>query len=249
MASHNYKVLIAYDGTDFHGWQQQDNSHSIQALIRKAIEIHVNEPIPLIGSGRTDQGVHALGQVAHFQASKELSKSRFLYSLNGLLPPSIRILDLEQVSETFHAQHSAISKEYHYHLILEPFIPPTKRLYAWRPNQPLDINLLRLAAPDFIGTHDFTSFANKGSSSGDATRTLLRLDVLEEEGGLRLEFEGTGFLYKMVRNITGTLIAIAQKRLPENSVPSLFTARDRRLAPEGAPPHGLFLVNVHYPKY
>ncbi len=246
MESYNYKILIAYDGTDFHGWQQQDNSESIQAIIKKAIEIHVNEPIRLIGSGRTDQGVHALGQVAHFQVSKELCSSRFLYSLNGLLPRSIRILDLEEMPATFHAQHSASSKEYHYHIILEPFIQPTRRLYAWRPNPPLDVALLSLAASDFIGTHDFTSFANKGSSSVDATRTLLRLDVLEEEGGLRLEFEGTGFLYKMVRNITGTLIAIAQKRLPYNSVPLLLRALDRRVAPEGAPPHGLFLVKVNY---
>lgn len=242
----NYKLILAYEGTDFHGWQQQDNSISIQSIVKKAIETYIREPIRLIGSGRTDAGVHALGQVAHFHTNKDLEPGKFLYSLNALLPLSIRALHLTKVPPSFHAQYSALGKIYHYHLSLDPFVLPMRRLYVWRPPLPLDTEPLKRAASLFIGTHDFTSFANVGSVIRDPIRTLSRLDVLEEEGGLRLEFEGNGFLYKMVRNITGTLVAIGSGRLLPEDVPLLLAARNRSKAPEGAPPQGLFLVKVLY---
>lgn len=245
-AHKTYKLTLAYDGTDFHGWQQQDNSVSIQSLVKKAIDTYLRHPVRLIGSGRTDAGVHALGQVAHFSTPHEISSNRFLYSINALLPLTIRALELTPVSQDFHAQYSAVSKEYHYHLNLDPFVLPMRRLYVWSPLFSLDKELLQKAAPLFLGTHDFTTFANVGSASRDPVRTLTRLDVVEEEGGVRLEFEGNGFLYKMVRNITGTLVAIASKRLGLTDVPLLLRARSRSQAPEGAPPQGLFLVKVNY---
>lgn len=244
---HNYKLTIAYDGTDFCGWQQQHTDTSIQETIKKALETLLRHPLRLIGSGRTDAGVHALGQVAHFHTPETLSESRFLHSINALLPPTIRILQIESVPVSFHAQYSALGKIYHYHLCLDPIVLPMKRLYSWKPFLPLNLSHLEKAASFFIGTHDFTTFTNRGSdTSDDPIRTIHRLSLVPEEGGLRLEFEGNGFLYKMVRNITGTLVAAASNRLELATIPLLLASRDRRLAPQGAPAKGLFLAQVLY---
>jgi tRNA pseudouridine38-40 synthase len=244
-----YKLTISYDGTNFGGWQIQSNSASIQMAIEAALQTALRAPTPIVGAGRTDAGVHALAQTAHFTPEKEADTFRLLASLNGLLPPEIRILKIEPVSEDFHARYSATSKEYHYHLHLDRVIHPFKRLYATAVPFPLDLDLLKNASSFFIGTHDFTSFANEadtGSAAKNPVRTLRRLDIVPEEGGLRLEFEASGFLYKMVRNITGTLLDICAKKIPLESLPDIFAAKDRRKAGQTAPPQGLFLVNVSY---
>jgi tRNA pseudouridine38-40 synthase len=242
----NYKLTIAYDGTDFHGWQQQKNQASIQQIIKEAIEKHLQHPIRLIGSGRTDAGVHALGQVAHFH-SASLNLDRFLYSVNSLLPPSIRLLSLEKVDPSFHAQHSALSKTYHYHLFLNPIMNPMRRLFSWKPPMPIDLALLTEAIPHFIGTHDFTTFANRGSATDDdPIRTLYSIILQSTDDGCCLIFTGNGFLYRMVRNITGTLVAIGSGRLQPQDVPILLALKDRRKAPQAAPPTGLFLAEVRY---
>ena len=243
---HRYALTIAYDGTDYAGWQQQKNALSIQQIVKTALETWLRHTIRLIGSGRTDSGVHALGQVAHFSTEKAIEKGRFLYSINALLPPAIRLLDVKEVPSDFHAQHSATAKIYHYHLFLDPVLNPLERFYVWKPIFRVDKKLIKEAAPHFLGTHDFTTFANRGSPFKDPVRTLYRLDVIEQPGGLRLEFEGSGFLYKMVRNITGTLVAIGSQKLLPSDVLPLLAAKDRKKAPEGAPPQGLFLVKVFY---
>lgn len=242
----NYKLTIAYDGTDFHGWQQQENASSIQQIIKKALDTVLRHSTRLIGSGRTDAGVHARGQVAHFHSSTPLKPARVLYSLNALLPATIRLLALEEVSEAFHAQYSAKGKTYHYHLFLGSVMPPTKRLYTWKPFHVVDLLLMKEAAAYFIGTHDFTTFTNKGSASEDPVRTIYSITFVPEEGGVALIFHGSGFLYKMVRNIVGTLVAAGAGRLVPRDIPLLLAKRDRRVAPEGAPPQGLFLHEVHY---
>ena len=244
-----YKLILAYDGTAYSGWQIQHNAVSIQALLEKALSTILRTPTPAVSSGRTDAGVHARGQVAHFITEATVNLSRLQLSLNGLLPADIRILSLEKAAPDFHARYSAISKEYHYHLHLERTTDPFKRLYAYHDYSPLDLEKMKRAASYFIGTHDFTTFANeasKGSAAKNPVRTITRLDLCLEPGGLRLEFEGDGFLYKMVRNITGTLLDVARGKITVESIPGLFEAKDRRQASPAAPPHGLFLMKVNY---
>jgi tRNA pseudouridine38-40 synthase len=244
-----YKLTIAYDGTHFGGWQIQSNAVSIQQLIEEALQTALRHPTPITGAGRTDAGVHARAQVAHFDTTQEIDTFRLLASLNGLLPTDIRILKIETVSSDFHARYSAVSKEYHYHLHLDRVMLPFKRLYATPVYHPVDLNLLQQAAALFVGTHDFTAFANEadtGSAAHNPVRTLSRLDLCPEEGGVRLEFEGNGFLYKMVRNITGTLLDVTSGKIPLESLPDIFAAKDRRKAGQTAPPQGLFLMNICY---
>jgi len=250
----NYRLTIAYDGTAYQGWQVQPNGCAIQEQIQKALQTALKKEITLIGSGRTDTGVHAKGQIAHFKYAlenndQELDLYRLLASLNGILPRDIRVKKIEKVPHHFHAQHSAISKVYHYHLWLDPVQDPSKRLYNWHVHKKIDRELLIKAAELFVGTHDFTSFANeahRGSAAKDPVRTIMRLDVIEQEGGLRLEFEADGFLYKMVRNIVGMLIEVACCNCSLEDVPKAFSAKDRKIAPSAAPAQGLFLMEVKY---
>ncbi len=204
-----YKLTIAYDGTNYSGWQIQPNATSIQELIQNALKIYLHkERVILIGSGRTDAGVHALAQVAHFRCPEEVDLFRLLSALNGILPRDIRITDAEQVDDAFNSRYSALGKIYHYHLYLERVMDPFRRLYCWQVRRKLDLPLLKKSAACFVGTHNFASFANEsheGSAGKNPVRTIDRLDIIEEPGGLRLEFEGNGFLYKMVRNIVGTM--------------------------------------------
>lgn len=245
----NYKLTIAYDGTAYSGWQIQPHAHSIQERIRKAIGIILREDVKLIGAGRTDAGVHACGQIAHFKFHKEIPLKRFLASLNGLLPHDIRVLCIESVPIDFHAQYSAKGKIYHYHLWLDPILLPTKRFYTHHVTGEFNLSLLEEGANQFVGQKDFTSFANsaaEGSASRGAIRHLKRLQIVPQEGGVRLEFEGDGFLYKMVRNIVGTLLEVASTRRPVDQIPEIFAQKDRKKAGKTAPAQGLFLMRVIY---
>lgn len=244
-----YRLVIAYDGTHYAGWQIQPHSLSIQEKIQQTLEIFLRQPVKLIGSGRTDTGVHALGQVAHFEFPEKIDLYRFMGSANGLLPPDIRIKSIETAEPDFHAQYSALGKIYHYHLWLDRVQDPFQRLYSYHVNEKINIDLLQEAAKKFLGTHDFTAFANSahhGSAAHDPIRTIIRLDVVPENGGVRLEFEADGFLYKMVRNITGTLIDVARGFRPMEDISEIFASRDRRMGSNAVPPQGLFLVKVIY---
>jgi len=246
---HNYKLVIAYDGTAYRGWQVQPNGVTIQEVLQEKIAIILRHEITLIGSGRTDSGVHARGQVAHFHTPSSLDLFRFHHSLNALLPHDIRVLDIVEVPLEFHAQYKAIGKTYHYHLHLNPVMDPFKRFYCLHVHEKIDLDLLKRTAAQWVGTHDFTSFANEahlGCAAHDAVRTLKRLDVVEQPGGVRLEFEADGFLYKMVRNLTGTLLDVAAHLIPEDEIPRIIPAKDRKRAGKAAPPHGLFLMHVEY---
>lgn len=245
----NYKLTIAYDGTAYCGWQVQPNGISIQEIVQKQASIILREKIVVIGSGRTDAGVHALGQTAHFHSSPIENFSRFQKSLNDLIPKDIRILHIEEAAKDFHAQYSATGKIYHYYLHLDRVIDPFKRLYSLHVRGKIDLEVLKEASRVFLGTHDFTSFANeahKGSAAKDPVKTLKRLDIVEQPGGVCLEFEGDGFLYKMVRNIVGTLLEVAEGKYPKEDLPRILAARDRKAAGQAAPPQGLFLVKVKY---
>lgn len=246
---HNYKLFVSYEGTRYSGWQTQKNGISIQALLEKYLSIILRTSIKVVGSGRTDAGVHAIGQVAHFKTTTSFKFSRLLKSLNGLLPPDIRVLSIEEVPLDFHARYSAIGKVYHYYLYVGPVKDPFNRFYAYRVPHPILLNTLIQAAKLFIGTHDFTSFANEattGSAAKNAVRSLRHLSILQKEEYIRLELEANGFLYKMVRNIVGTLLDICAGKIELERIPAIFQAKDRRLAGRAAPAHGLTLIKVDY---
>lgn len=203
---------------------------------------------PVTGQGRTDAGVHALGQTAHFDAVP-LDTHRFLRSANALLPPSIRLLELNPVPDTFHARFSSTGKVYHYYVSTGSIQLPFDRPYRYHFRGRLDLDAIRAAAPSVVGTHDFTSFSNeahRGSCSRDPVRTLKRLDLVEEPEGFRLEFEGNGFLYKMCRNLAGTLLAAGRGQITPEGIRQLLAAKDRKLGFTAAPPHALFLIRVDY---
>ena len=282
-----YRLDIAYDGTEFSGWQVQDNDISIQGTIEAALHTITRQTVRIIGAGRTDAGVHALGQVAHMRITSPPPPQSLRRALNGLLPPSIRILNVSVAPKGFHAQKSATRKEYHYHICFGEVALPFIRPYVWhcrrhpsdskleecrcdrsllkigaefvgegsRPHtdssylKAIDLSLLEAAAKRFVGEHDFAAYANapgRGCAKRTTIRTLYRLDVIRTDMGVRLEFEGNGFLYKMVRNITGMMVGVATgKRLLEE-IDEVFLSKDRRRADPAAPPQGLFLMRVCY---
>lgn len=205
----------------------------------------------MIGSGRTDAGVHALGQVAHFASDRELNLKKLQRSLNGVLDREIRIREVEEVTSSFHARFSALSKIYQYHLHLDRVQNPFQRLYTTHIRFPLDLSLLKEGMALFRGTHDFTSFAgkcNQGSARTSPIKTLYQAELLEKEGGVILLFEGNGFLYKMVRNMVGTLLELASGKRTLQEVKEIFHKKERRSAGATAPPQGLFLLSVRYPE-
>ena len=247
---YKYKLTLSYDGTQYNGWQIQPNGVTIQQILADKIEIFLKQKTEVIGAGRTDAGVHALGQVAHFQHSEALDLFKALASINGLLPRDIRVKKIENVDNDFHARYSAVNKEYHYHLNLNFVQDPFLRLYSWHLPDKIDLHLMQECANLFLGTHDFTSFANEshsGAASRNPVRTIKRIDVIPEREGVRLEFESTSFLYKMVRNLTGTIVDAAKKKRTLSEISEALLAKDRRRAGRAAPAQGLFLMRVDYP--
>ncbi|MDF2576824.1 MAG: tRNA pseudouridine synthase [Chlamydiales bacterium] len=249
MTSYKYKLVISYDGTQYCGWQVQPNGVSIQSKIQEALEIILRQKIKVVGSGRTDAGVHALGQVAHFTSTVEIEVHRFLLSINALIPVDIRVKSIEKVLDSFHARYSSTKKIYHYHMLLGPVCCPFKRHYAYHWRGALDVDYMREGARLFLGTHDFKSFAyaaHEGVAAYDSIRTIYRLDLVQEANSLRFEFEGDGFLYKMVRNIVGTLLDLGTRKRTLDYIERLFLESNRSKAGTTAPGHGLFLVEVIY---
>jgi len=244
-----YKLTIAYDGTNYCGWQVQNTGPSNQAFVQQALLTALRHPTDLSGSGRTDSGVHARGQTAHFDTPNLIDPQRLLFSLNGLLPPDIRITSLEPASDTFHARYSAKQKTYHYHIHLDPVADPILAPYRYHLFDQIDRKKLTEGTKLFLGTHDFTSFANdahRGCAAHDPIRTLSQFDLIEQPGGVRLELTSDGFLYKMVRNLVGTLIEVGRGKIKPEQVAGIIAAKDRSKAGKAVPPHGLFLMQVHY---
>jgi len=247
---HNYKLTVAYDGTEFNGWQRQPNAVTIQELLENTLKILAREKVSIIGSGRTDAGVHALGQTANFRCNTPLDLYKTLASINCLLPKDIRVLDITEVPIEFHSRYSAVSKCYHYHFHTEKVQLPFEYNCSWHVGNLMDIDLLKQAAKLFIGKHDFTSFANEahsGSAAKNPVRNIYRIDVIEEEYGIRLEFEADGFLYRMVRNIVGTIYDVAIGKKSIEGIELIFEGKNRCLAGKAAPSKGLFLAYVTYP--
>lgn len=246
MKKYKYKITISYDGTNYSGWQIQKDKPSIQAFVQKALTTILRENINIVGAGRTDAKVHALEQIAHFTTTKKINIKKTCYSVNCILPKDIRIINIEEVDLSFHARFSAVSKIYRYYICTKNIQDPFSRFYSYSPNKKIDLSLLRKATKYFLKTHDFSSFANKGSAKTSPIKTIYRIDVIERKDDIILEFEADGFLYKMVRNIVGTLIDVATKKIPLENIEKIIKAKDRKKASSPAPAHGLFLMKIFY---
>jgi tRNA pseudouridine38-40 synthase len=248
MTSKNFKITVEYDGSKFHGWQRQKHDRTIQAEIEQAIAHVVGHSVAVIGSGRTDAGVHALGQVANFRCDTRLNEAVIQKALNSLLPDAIVVRLCKQVDADFHARYDAKSKTYRYRVFNHPISVAIGRQYAWHIRRPLDLNAMRAAAEVLIGRHDFRAFEGTGSPRSHTVRHVLRAQLRKEftAGYLAFEIEANGFLRYMVRNIVGTLVQVGSGKVGLESFTTILRARDRRQAGATAPPHGLFLLKVSY---
>lgn len=244
----NYKLTVAYDGSSFSGWQVQPNGVSIQEKLEHALFLILKEKVHVTGSGRTDAGVHAAAQIANFKTDRPFDLNRALYSLNGILPPEIRVLDLSSAPPSFHARFSAKGKCYTYRLTLGPVQPPHWRHFSWHIPWKIDLPSMERAASYLIGEHNFSAFTNESVSKDakDLVRNLQRIDFVPWEFGTVIEFEGNGFLYKMVRNIVGTLVEVGSSKRKPEEIEAILASQDRKKAGQAAPPLGLFLSRVIY---
>jgi tRNA pseudouridine38-40 synthase len=255
----NIRLLIAYDGTDFHGWQRQPNVPTIQACLESAIEKIVAERVTLYGSGRTDAGVHALNQVANFKTAGNIPPANFLKALNKLLPSTIRVKSVEDVEESFHSRYDARAKTYRYRILWAPISSPFTGRYVHHYPYPLDPKAMAAGARHLEGEHDFTSFAGSAGAvheptlqpsddRGNNMRTIFASRILwrPRTSILIYEVRGNGFLHHMVRNIVGTLLEVGRGKLAPQDVLKIFKARDRTRAGPTAPASGLCLVRVEY---
>lgn len=246
---------MAYDGTDYVGWQRQPNGRSIQALVEDALAPVEGGPVTVVGAGRTDAGVHALGQVASARLTSRIGPDAVERALNARLPPDVRVRGVTEAPPDFHARYSASSKLYRYRIRQAPAAGAFEHRYAWHVPQALDITAMDAAGRALVGRHDFASFQGSGSEVETTERTLLALRVGEaaaagdgdEQGRLiTVEVEADGFLRHMVRIVVGTLVEVGLGRRAPDEVAVALAARDRRRAGPTAPAHGLFLVRVRY---
>lgn len=240
------KLTIAYDGTAYAGWQRQLNGLAIQQVIEEALAPMVGHVPTIAGAGRTDAGVHALGQVASVHVDFDHAPSAVQRAMNVRLPADIRLVGVVEAAPGFHAQYHASGKSYRYRIATLPVLSPFDRWFVWHAPMRRDLEAMRQAARLFLGTHDFASFQGRGASVSDTVRTLTRCDVREQAGEIVIDVEGDGFLRHMVRTIAGTLSEIGAGARPVESVPEMLAARDRTAAGLTAPASGLTLVAVRY---
>jgi tRNA pseudouridine38-40 synthase len=243
-----YKAIIAYDGTNFHGFQRQPKGRTVQEEIEKTLTKMASKRIEIHGSGRTDAGVHALGQVIHFDFPYERPLEKMRFGLDTQTPDDIAVKNVELVAEDFHCRYLVKEKTYEFRVDIGKPRSPFRRFYASYYPYPINVKKIQRALPDFLGTHDFTSFCSTGSSVDDKTRTIYEANLQVSESGdeLIFTFRGDGFLYKMIRIMVGTLLKIGNNRMPEDCIPAIIAAKDRNLAGPTAHPEGLYLKEVSY---
>jgi tRNA pseudouridine38-40 synthase len=245
--SQRLKLIIAYDGTPFAGWQSQSHRNTIQDHLEHALTRVNGKAVRIHGAGRTDAGVHALAQCAHVDVAKVLPTARWTQALNALLPPAIRVLRCRYLSTNFHARLSAKGKIYRYRIWNAPILPPFEYRRAWHVPHQLDLRALKSAAKRFVGTHDFTGFAaNRGKTEESTIRTIYCVRVTQKGCYLTVEFNGDGFLYKMVRLMVGSLVKCALGNAPIEEITARLNSGQIGSARFAAPAEGLFLVRVRY---
>ena len=241
-----FKLTIEYDGTAYAGWQRQPDQLTLQALVEDAIRTVTQTEIPAIGAGRTDAGVHALGQVVSFKSEKSLSAREWMRALNGLLPGDIGVRSAEQVADDFHARYSAREKLYEYRILNRKERSALDRNRAWHVPNRLDVDAMRAGAKLLVGRHDFSSFQGSSTDTQNPMCELQRLEIIEDQPLIRIEAQADRFLKQMVRAIVGTMVEVGQGKRPPQSMKDILEAKDRRAAGVTAPPHGLYLVRVIY---
>ena len=248
----NFKITIAYDGTDFCGWQLQPSRPTIQGILADAIERITAQRILPQGSGRTDAGVHALAQVASFALESAIPAENLLVALNHILPVSVRINSVEEVAADFHARHSATAKTYEYRVFRQSICPPFLARYVYHHPFPLNEEVMMQASEFVIGEHNFSSFAamdperGKDEQETENVRTIYSSEWRREGDLLVYRVRGNGFLHHMVRNLVGTFLLVGKGSLAFDSIPTILAARRRSEAGPTAPASGLFLVSVEY---
>lgn len=242
----NVKLTIEYDGINYHGWQYQDNVNSIQEEIEKALTKITGDYIDIIGSGRTDAGVHAKGQVANFYTTSEFPTERFKYALNMKLPRDIIIVNSEEVGLDFHSRFDAKAKQYKYIIYNNEMPSAIYRNYSCHIINVLNIEEMRMGAEYLLGTHDFNSFMTRGTIVRDTIRTIYSIDIKKKDCFVEITLNGSSFLRSMIRIIVGTLILIGKGKLKKESLPDIISGKKRCLSGPTAPPQGLYLEKVFY---
>ena len=243
----NFKLIIEYDGTDYHGWQYQKQDRTIQGEIEQAILLMTARQVRLYASGRTDAGVHACGQTAHFCCDTELTPEAVQKGLNSLLSDDIVIQDCRSIHASFHARYDAKSKIYHYRILNRDLPPAIGRQYVLFVRRKLDTSAMRQAISHILGSHDFKAFEGTGSPRSHTVRNVMAADLTENaDGRLTFRIEADGFLRFMVRNIVGTLLDVGLGKISPEEFGIILESRDRSRAGATAPPHGLFLMEVKY---
>lgn len=250
-----FKVTLSYDGTDFAGFQRQSNARSVQQVLEEALAPLEGRPVVVSGAGRTDSGVHALGQVASFALTHAIPPAELKQALNATFNATgstdLRVIALEQAPDDFNARFSARGKLYRYRIVNAELIDPFERRFAWHVPRPLELERMREAAQHLIGEHDFAAFQAAGGNVRTSVRTITASEWVEkrlDDGGRLLTYEiaASGFLKYMVRSIVGTLVEIGFGRRETNTVRDLLVSGDRSKAGQTSPPHGLYLVRVDY---
>jgi tRNA pseudouridine38-40 synthase len=250
--SRTLKLTLQYDGTDFVGWQRQARGTSIQQLLEEAIARIEGQSVPVVGAGRTDAGVHALGQVASARMDHPIALDALQRALNAMLPEAVRVTRVECADEAFHARYSATSKTYRYVIWTDAVLSPFAARYAWQVGGPLDVAAMRDAAARLVGRHDFAAFRASGSSVKTTIRTIAASAFRDGIGGfdvpalLAYDITGDGFLRHMVRNIVGTLVEVGRGRFQAETIETLLASGHRHEAGPTAPARGLWLVKVDY---
>ena len=244
-----FALGIEYDGSAYNGWQRQKTGSGVQALVERCLGTIANHPIEVVCAGRTDTGVHATGQVAHFDTTSDRSLRGWLLGANSQLPDDIAVRWVRPVPDDFHARFSAVSRTYRYVILNRLVRSALYRQRAWWVHETLHDPLMCEAASALLGEHDFSAFRAAGCQAANATRTLSRLDIRRDGSWLAITVQANAFLQHMVRNIVGTLVAIGRGDQPPSWAGDVLASRDRTQAGIAAPAHGLALIAVDYPEY
>jgi tRNA pseudouridine38-40 synthase len=243
----NYKMMIQYDGTRYRGWQRlNDSDCTIQGKIEQVLEKMLGESIEICGAGRTDAGVHAKEQVANFHCTQSLDEDKTLLYLNEYLPKDIRVTKVSVASPRFHSRLNAVGKVYCYEILKAGHYNVFQQRYMWEMNKNLNLDRMRQAAQFLVGEHDFAGFCTKTGKKKSSVRQIFSIDITESKDTVRITFSGNGFLYNMVRIITGTLVEVGLGKKTVEDVSVILDTKDRSIAGEKAPANGLTLVKVQY---
>ena len=244
--SQNHKITLMYKGTEFSGWQIQNNAKTIQEEVEKAFSVILRQPVEMVGASRTDAGVHADNYVAHSFFDTDIESERILLGVNAILPADIKVKAIENCGEDFHSRYSAKSKTYIYKIDVSKHGNVFKRPYVWRYKYPLNYEEMEKCPQYFLGKHDFSAFMSKGGQAKTFERTIYECSLTKENDIITMKIRGDGFLYNMVRIIAGTILSVGKGYLKAGDIPDIILSKERKKAGITAPPEGLMLYEIEY---